>query len=187
MVSPDTPAPPIEQLVPGEGSLRARLQTNKGTMTIELFEQDAPRTVANFVALATGQVEWQEPGGGKTSKPLYDGTIFHRVIPDFMLQGGDPQGNGTGGPGYRFGDEIAPNRKHDKKGVLSMANAGPNTNGSQFFITQVPTPHLDGRHAVFGQVVEGHEVIDAIVAVPRGPNDRPKENVVLEKVEVFRA
>jgi len=187
MTAPNTPAPPIDQLVPGEGELRARLKTNHGTMTIKLHEKDAPRTVANFVALATGQVEWQAPTGEKTTQPLYDGTIFHRVIEGFMLQGGDPRGNGTGGPGYRFADEIAPNLRHDKKGILSMANAGPNTNGSQFFVCQVPTPHLDGKHAVFGEVIEGADVIDTIAALPTGPNDRPKQDVVLEKVEVFRA
>ena len=150
MPTPDSPAPPIEELVPGDGQLRATFKTSMGDITVELYEKDAPRTVANFVGLATGAVEWTDPSGNKTKRPLYSGTIFHRVIPDFMIQGGDPQGDGRGGPGYRFGDEISPNRKHDRPGMLSMANAGPGTNGSQFFLTEIATPWLDGKHAVFG-------------------------------------
>ena len=182
----DTPAPPIEELVAGSGTLKCRFKTSKGDLVAELFEQDAPRTIANFVALALGKVEWTDPKGQKTSAPLYSGTIFHRVIKDFMIQGGDPEGSGRGGPGWRFADEIAPNRKHTGKGILSMANAGPDTNGSQFFICEIATPWLDGKHAVFGQVTEGLDVIDAITAAPRGANDRPTEDIVLQEIEVFR-
>jgi peptidyl-prolyl cis-trans isomerase A (cyclophilin A) len=164
-----------------------RFKTSMGDMVAELYETQAPRTVANFVALAIGGVEWTTPAGEKSEKPLYSGTIFHRVIQNFMLQGGDPTGTGRGGPGWRFKDEFSPELRHTGKGILSMANAGPNTNGSQFFICQVPTPHLDGRHAVFGKVVEGLDIIDSIASVPKGPMDRPVEDVVLNEIEVFRA
>ena len=184
MVNPDTPAPPVN--IPGEGDLYGTFKTSMGNITVLLFEEDAPRTVANFVGLATGAVEWTDPSGEKTTRPLYSGTIFHRVISNFMIQGGDPKGNGTGGPGYRFGDEFCDHRRHTHPGILSMANAGPNTNGSQFFLTQVPTPHLDGRHTVFGEVIAGQDVIDAIVEVPKGPGDRPIEDIVLESVEIYR-
>jgi peptidyl-prolyl cis-trans isomerase A (cyclophilin A) len=184
---PDTPAPDIQVMFPGTGKLMCRLKTSMGDMEAELYEHDAPRTVANFVALATGKVEWTEPGGTKTKRPLYSGTIFHRVIPNFMLQGGDPTGTGRGGPGWRFKDECSPKRRHTGKGVLSMANAGPDTNGSQFFVCQVATAWLDGKHAVFGQVTKGLEVIDAIAGVPRGGQDRPIKDVVLNVVEVWRA
>ncbi|MFW6050654.1 MAG: peptidylprolyl isomerase [Myxococcota bacterium] len=186
MVSPDTPAPPVEQMVPGEGRLRATLETSMGEIHCVLFEDRAPRTVANFVALATGQVEWTDPKGNRTRDPLYPGTIVHRVIPDFMVQMGDPRGDGRGGPGYKFGDEIDPGLKHDKPGRLSMANAGPNTNGSQFFVTETATPWLDGKHAVFGEVVDGLEVVKQIARVPRDPMDRPKQPVKLENVRVYR-
>ncbi|MEM1416146.1 MAG: peptidylprolyl isomerase [Myxococcota bacterium] len=186
-LSPDTPAPPIAELVPGEGELRATIKTSLGSMTARLFEEQVPRTVANFVALATGQVEWTDPKGQKTSTPLYTGTIIHRVIPQFMIQLGCPRGNGTGGPGWRFADEIDPSLRHDKPGVLSMANAGPSTNGSQFFVTEVPTPHLDGRHAVFGELIEGHDVQKKIAGVARDGRDRPREDIVLQEITVFRA
>ena len=185
--APDTPAPPAIELVEGSGQLMCRFKTSMGDMVAELYEEKAPRTVANFVALATGGVEWTTPAGEKSSDPLYSGTIFHRVIQNFMLQGGDPTGTGRGGPGWRFKDEFTPELRHTGKGILSMANAGPNTNGSQFFICQVPTPHLDGRHTVFGRVVEGLEVIDAIAGVPKGAMDRPSDDVVLNEVEVYRA
>ncbi|MGF1468277.1 MAG: peptidylprolyl isomerase [Sandaracinaceae bacterium] len=186
MVQPDTPAPPVS--VPGDGRLHARFKTSMGELIAVLFEEQAPRTVANFVALARGDVEWTHPRTGqRSSDPLYSGTIFHRVITDFMIQGGDPQGTGTGGPGWKFGDEIHPELRHDKPGMLSMANSGPNTNGSQFFITEVPTPWLDGKHTVFGQVVEGADLIPKITRVATGPSDRPREDVVLHQVEVFRA
>ncbi|MCC8191306.1 MAG: peptidylprolyl isomerase [Planctomycetes bacterium] len=136
----------------------ARIETDRGVILCRLFFQDTPMTVANFVGLAEGTID----NRSKPGAPYYDGIVFHRVIPDFMIQGGDPTGTGTGGPGYSFADEIRPNLKHDKPGILSMANAGPATNGSQFFITHVPTPHLDGKHTVFGEVVTGQDVVDAI-------------------------
>jgi peptidyl-prolyl cis-trans isomerase A (cyclophilin A) len=163
--------------------LYAQMETSKGTMTIELFEEEAPLTVANFVGLAEGTKENKAKPLGT---PYYDGIIFHRVIKDFMIQGGDPDGKGTGGPGYDFEDEFFSDKKHDKKGILSMANAGPGTNGSQFFITEVPTPWLDGRHTVFGQVIDGLDVIDAIVNVEKGAQDRPKEDIVMNKVSIIK-
>jgi len=183
-IHPDTPAPPVD--VAGEGELRATIKTSMGDITVRLFEDRAPRTVANFVALATGKVEWNDRGQ-KTSHPLYSGTIIHRVIPEFMIQMGCPLGTGTGSPGYRFGDEIHPSLKHDKPGILSMANAGPGTNGSQFFITEVPTPWLDGRHAVFGEVVDGLELVSKIARVPRDHRDKPRQDVKVERIDVFRA
>jgi peptidyl-prolyl cis-trans isomerase A (cyclophilin A) len=183
-LNPDTPAPPVD--VPGDGELRATVKTTMGDIVVRLFEAQAPRTVANFVALATGKVEWRD-GAEKTSRPLYSNTVIHRVIPDFMIQCGDPQGNGRGGPGYRFADEIHPALKHDAPGKLSMANAGPNTNGSQFFVTEVATPWLDGRHAVFGEVIEGLDVAKNIARVPRDGNDRPRQEVRIQEIEVYRA
>lgn len=163
--------------------LYAQMETSKGVMTIELFEEEAPLTVANFVGLAEGAIENEAKPLGT---PYYDGIIFHRVIKDFMIQGGDPDGKGTGGPGYSFEDEFFSDRKHDQKGILSMANAGPNTNGSQFFITEVPTPWLNGRHTIFGQVIKGLEVVDSIANVEKGPQDRPIEDVVIEKVSIIK-
>lgn len=163
--------------------LYAQMETNKGTMTIELFEEDAPLTVANFVGLAEGTKENKAKPLGT---PFYDGIVFHRVIKDFMIQGGDPDGKGTGGPGYSFEDEFFSDRKHDTKGILSMANSGPATNGSQFFITEVPTPWLDGRHTIFGQVIEGLEVVDAIANVEKGAQDRPKEEIRMDHVYIIR-
>jgi peptidyl-prolyl cis-trans isomerase A (cyclophilin A) len=174
----DTPAPPVD--VPGAGKLHARFVTSAGNIEAVLHEKETPKTVANFVALATGKVEWTKPNGTKSKDPLYSGTVFHRVIPDFMIQGGCPQGTGTGGPGWRFGDECKPNLRHDAAGTLSMANAGPGTNGSQFFITETPTPHLDGKHTVFGKVVKGGELIPKIA---RAGNSKTK----LERVEIYRA
>src|SRR5690349_10136604 len=168
-------------------TLTATLRTNQGTVVIRLFPDHAPKTVRNFVELAEGGREWTDPGTGQvTTQKLYDGTIFHRVIPDFMIQGGDPLGMGIGGPGYRFEDEINPDLRHSKPGILSMANAGPNTNGSQFFITVKPTPWLDGRHTVFGEVVKGQEVVNAIVSTPRAPNDKPLKDVVIKEIVVSR-
>ena len=167
--------------------LYATLKTTMGDIVIQLFEDKAPKTVANFVGLATGSKEWTDPKtGDKVKRPLYNGTIFHRVIPGFMIQGGDPLGNGTGGPGYRFEDEFHPDLRHTKGGILSMANAGPNTNGSQFFITLGPTLHLDNRHSVFGELVKGQEVVIAIAAVPRDSRDRPTKDVVLKEVVITR-
>lgn len=171
----------------GAGPLFATLKTSMGTIVIRLHEEKAPKTVANFVELATGTKEWTDPKTGKkVTRPLYNGTIFHRVIPNFMIQGGDPLGTGAGDPGYRFADEFNAELKHSKAGILSMANAGPNTNGSQFFITHRATPWLDGRHSVFGEVVEGMEVIQAIGAVPRDGQDRPLKPVVLQEVLIAR-
>src|SRR3990172_8466133 len=134
----------------------AKFVTTEGNFTIQLFEQEAPKTVANFIGLAEGTKEWTDPRTGqRVKKPYYNGIIFHRIIADFMIQGGDPLGQGTGGPGYKFEDEFSPKLKHTKEGILSMANSGPNTNGGQFFITLVPTPWLDGKHTIFGEVVEG--------------------------------
>ena len=170
-----------------KGALYATLKTSMGDIVIHLFDDKAPKTVANFVGLATGTKEWIDPKSQqKVKRPLYNGTIFHRVIAGFMIQGGDPLGNGTGGPGYRFEDEFRSDLRHTKGGILSMANAGPNTNGSQFFITLAPTLHLDNRHSVFGEVVKGEEVVIAIGNVPRNPNDRPIKDVVLKEVVVTR-
>ena len=165
-----------------ENGIYAKFNTTKGAILVKLTHDLTPGTVGNFVALAEGNLENKARPQGK---PYYDGLKFHRVIPDFMIQGGCPQGIGTGGPGYSFDDEFHPSLKHDKPGVLSMANSGPNTNGSQFFITQVATPWLDGKHTIFGEVVDGQNVIDAIVAEPRGAQDKPKTDIVLQKVSIF--
>lgn len=165
----------------------ARFTTSEGSFLVRLFEREVPNTVGNFTGLAEGTKEWTDPKSGtKVTRPFFDGLIFHRVIDGFMIQGGDPMGNGRGGPGYRFADEFHPSLRHDKAGQLSMANAGPNTNGSQFFITLGPTPHLDGRHAVFGEVVEGLDVVQRIGRVPTGAQDRPLKDVVMESVRIER-
>ena len=161
--------------------LYANFQTSKGNMIVKFEDKKAPVTVANFVGLAEGKIENKAKAKGV---PYYDGTIFHRVIKDFMIQGGDPKGTGMGDPGYKFDDEKN-DLQHTGKGILSMANSGPNTNGSQFFITEVATPWLDGRHTIFGEVVNGKEVIDSIANVEKGPQDKPKTDIVLEKVSVF--
>lgn len=149
---------------------KATIETNKGKIVVELYKDKAPKTVANFVTLA--------------KKGFYNGVIFHRVIPGFMIQTGDPDGTGRGGPGYNFPDEFGPGLKHTSAGIVSMANAGPNTNGSQFFITVVPTPFLDGKHAIFGKVVEGQSVADAIANAPRDRNDKPLSEIKMEKVTI---
>jgi peptidyl-prolyl cis-trans isomerase A (cyclophilin A) len=170
-----------------KGPLYATMKTSMGDIVVHLFDDKAPKTVANFVDLATGKKEWTDPKTGqKSSRPFYNGTIFHRVIPDFMIQGGDPLGNGTGGPGYRFEDEFNADLRHSKPGILSMANSGPNTNGSQFFITVKPTPWLDGRHTVFGEVVKGQDVVTAIVSTQRDPRDKPLKDVVLKEIVISR-
>ena len=172
---------------PGEGQLYATIETSMGSMTAKLFEDLVPETVANFVGLATGTKAYTDPRTRQPgSGPYYDGTIFHRVIPRFMIQAGDPTGTGMGGPGFRFKDEFHPTLRHNKPGILSMANAGPGTNGSQFFITEVPTPHLDNRHSVFGEVVEGVDLITTIAGVPRDGRDRPRTDVVLKSITIFR-
>ena len=165
----------------------AEFVTSEGNFTIRLFDAEAPNTVANFVSLAEGTKEWTDPRtGGKVKQPYYDGIIFHRVIDGFMIQGGDPLGQGIGGPGYTFADEFHPSLRHDRPGLLSMANAGPNTNGSQFFITLAPTPHLDNRHSIFGEVVEGLEVVQRIGKVKTDRNDRPLTPVVMNTVTIDR-
>jgi len=170
-----------------KGPVYATLKTSMGDIVIQLFADKAPKTVANFIGLATGTKEWSDPKSGeKVKRPLYNGTIFHRVIPGFMIQGGDPLGNGTGGPGFRFPDEFHADLRHNKPGILSMANAGPNTNGSQFFITQKATPWLDGRHSVFGELVKGQSVVDAIINAPRDGRDRPVKDIVLKEVVISR-
>jgi peptidyl-prolyl cis-trans isomerase A (cyclophilin A) len=170
-----------------EAGTYAEFATTEGSFTVRLFEKEAPNTVANFVGLVEGTKEWRDPSTGeKKSGPYYDGIIFHRVISGFMIQGGDRLGTGTGGPGYNFGDEFHPSLRHSRAGILSMANAGPNTNGSQFFITLAPTPHLDNRHSVFGEVVEGLDVVKKIGAVPTGRQDRPVKPVVMNHVTIKR-
>ena len=165
----------------------AILNTNMGTIEVKLFPDHAPKTVQNFVDLAEGTREWTDQRSGKTeAKKLYDGTVFHRVISGFMIQGGDPLGRGTGGPGYRFGDEIHPELAFTKPYLLAMANAGPGTNGSQFFITVAPTTWLTGKHTIFGEVTEGSDVVDAIAEAETGAMDRPTKDVVLESVVIER-
>jgi peptidyl-prolyl cis-trans isomerase A (cyclophilin A) len=168
-------------------TLTATLRTSKGPVVVRLFPDHAPKTVRNFVELAEGSREWTNPVTRNSSQArLYDGTIFHRVIPDFMIQGGDPLGTGTGGPGYKFGDEFHPDLSFDRPYLLAMANAGPGTNGSQFFITTAATPWLNNKHTIFGEVVEGASVIDEISRVQTSRGDRPVTDVVLESVEIGR-
>jgi peptidyl-prolyl cis-trans isomerase A (cyclophilin A) len=167
--------------------LYAKFSTSAGAFTVKLFEKDTPKTVANFVALAEGTKEWVDPATrAKITRPFYDGLVFHRVIADFMIQGGCPEGTGMGGPGYKFDDEFVPSLRHGKAGILSMANAGPNSNGSQFFITLVPTPWLDNRHTVFGEVVDGMPVVTAIGATKTGRQDRPVTDVTIQSVTIER-
>lgn len=206
--APAAPAPPGPHVgpytledalvgLPGAGPLMVRLDTSIGTVVARLHEERAPLTVANFVGLARGLRPWQDPKTGAwVKRPFYDGLLVHRVVPGFMVHTGCPIGDGTGGPGYRFADEFHDGLLHDRPGVLSMANEGPldpltktpGTNGSQFFITERPAPQLDGRHSVFGEVVEGLEVVRKMARAPRDEaKERPTEPIVLERVEVFRA
>jgi len=168
--------------------LFAHFTTSEGSFTIRLFEEEAPKTVANFVGLAEGTKEWTDPRTGrKTKQPYYNGTIFHRVIEGFMIQGGDPLGQGTGGPGYNFADEFSPKLRHTKAGLLSMANRGPNTNGGQFFITLDQTPWLDNKHTIFGEVTEGMDVVKEIGSTPTSkPGDRPLKPITVESVTIER-
>ena len=164
----------------------ATIVTNKGQFTVRLMPDHAPKTVENFTQLASGGREWTDPRDRQTkSEALYPRTVFHRVIDGFMIQGGDPTGTGTGGPGYRFEDECPPGAPgFDKPGLLAMANAGPGTNGSQFFVTVAPAPWLTGKHTIFGEVTEGYEVVEAISKAPTGTQDRPREDVVIERIEI---
>jgi len=167
--------------------LMATLNTTLGQVVVRLFPDHAPETVANFVGLADGSKPWRHPETGATSDgPLYNGTIFHRVIDGFMIQGGDPLGTGRGGPGYEFTDEFHPALRFDRPYLLAMANAGPGTNGSQFFITVAPVPHLNNRHTIFGEVLHGQEVIDAIATSPTGRNDRPATDIAIQSVTIDR-
>jgi peptidyl-prolyl cis-trans isomerase A (cyclophilin A) len=171
----------------GKGTLTATIETSMGTFTCELYEKQAPKTVANFVGLARGKRPWKDPKTGKwATTSFYDGLIFHRVIPDFMIQGGDPVGTGTGDPGYEFEDETSNGLKFDKSGLMAMANRGPNTNGSQFFITErSEIPHLSGRHTIFG-ACEPVDLVRKIARVAKGPQDRPETPVVMKKVTISR-
>ncbi len=170
-----------------EKEMIAIFETNRGTFKVKLFADKAPKTVENFVGLAEGTKEWSDPKTGKKTKSnFYDGLKFHRCIPNFMIQGGDPLGTGTGGPGYRFEDEFNSALNHSKPGMLSMANAGPNTNGSQFFVTVAATPWLDGKHTVFGEVIEGMEVVNSISTTKTGSMDRPVEDVVINHLKIER-
>jgi peptidyl-prolyl cis-trans isomerase A (cyclophilin A) len=170
-----------------EAGTYAIFETSQGNIVVKLLEKEAPKTVANFIGLAEGTKEFTDAATGqKVKRNFYDGLGFHRVIPQFMIQGGCPRGNGTGDPGYKFADEFHPSLKHSKAGKLSMANSGPNTNGSQFFITVAPTPWLDNRHTIFGEVVEGQDVADKISNAPRDSSDRPRTPISLHKVKIER-
>jgi peptidyl-prolyl cis-trans isomerase A (cyclophilin A) len=172
--------PSTATTVPGAGQLKARFRTSRGDIVAVLFEDKVPNTINNFAGLARGDIEWKDPRSGATkTTPLYDGIKFHRVIPDFMIQCGCPLGTGTGGPGYRFADEFHPSLRHDVPGVLSMANAGPGTNGSQFFITEVPTPWLDNKHSVFGKVESGLELVTTIAQAGNAKTE-------LHGIDIFR-
>ncbi len=178
-------APHSTLMLPSEPGEYAIIYTSMGNIVCRLFEKSAPKTVSNFVGLARGTKAWTDPETGQLKRtPLYNGTTFHRVIPGFMIQGGDPLGNGEGTPGYKFGDEIDPNRSFDKPGILAMANSGPNTNGSQFFITVAPQPSLNGHYSIFGEVVSGQEVADAISEVPRNVDDKPLTPVKILRITI---
>ena len=171
-----------KKLMPG---IYAHFQTTEGNFSLKLFERQAPKTVANFMGLAEGTIEPITGKPGK-SKPYYDGLTFHRIMDGFMIQGGDPTGTGTGGPGYRFADEIDPKLRFTKAGILAMANVGPNTNGSQFFITLAPTEWLNGKHTIFGEIIEGMDVVSKIGKVKTGQNNKPLTPVIMKKVTIER-
>jgi peptidyl-prolyl cis-trans isomerase A (cyclophilin A) len=164
----------------------ATIYTNRGSFEVRLMAGHAPRTVENFVGLATGSKEWTDPRDGeRKTTPLYPGTVFHRVIPGFMVQGGDPTGTGMGGPGYQFEDEVpSDGPTFDRPGLLAMANAGPGTNGSQFFVTVAATPWLDGKHTIFGEITDGYDVVEGIAGVQTGAQDRPVDDVVIDRIEI---
>ena len=166
--------------------LNAQFTTSEGSFTVRLLEDEAPATVANFVGLAEGTKEWTDPKSGqKVKRPYYNGLVFHRVIEGFMIQGGDPLGQGTGGPGFTFADEFHPKLRHSKAGILSMANSGPNTNGGQFFITLAPTSWLDNKHSIFGEIVEGMDVVKKIGSTPTSkPGDKPLKPITVESVVI---
>ncbi|MFL6353721.1 MAG: peptidylprolyl isomerase [Bryobacteraceae bacterium] len=173
--------------LPTEPGLYAVIYTSMGNIVGRLFDKDAPKAVANFRGLATGTKAWTDPESGATKHtPLYSGTTFHRVIPGFMIQGGDPTGTGTGSPGYHFEDELSSAHTFDHPGILAMANSGPNTNGSQFFITVAPTPWLNGKHTIFGEVVSGQDVVDAISKVSRDDQDKPLTPVKITRISIRR-
>lgn len=181
---PETAKPSAAKHGPG---VYAHITTNHGTMVARLFDKEAPKTVENFVALAEGKKPWRNPRTNTmVRRPYYNNLTFHRIIPGFMIQGGDPEGTGMGGPGFEFADEFNPKLRHSKAGILSMANRGPNTNGGQFFITLVPTPHLNDRHSVFGELVEGMETLAAIGKVPTGVQNKPIKPVVMKSVRIER-
>ena len=169
-------------------AVQAEFVTTEGSFTVTLFDEEVPNTVANFVGLAEGTKEWTDPRTRqKTTTPYYNGIIFHRIIDGFMIQGGDPLGQGVGGPGFEFADEFHPRLRHDKAGILSMANRGPNTNGGQFFITLAPTPHLNDKHSVFGEVTSGMDIVRRIGSTPTGRQDRPVKEVVINAVTITRS
>ena len=182
--SPALPPVPL----PDEPGVYAVLYTSSGNIVCRLYDKDAPKTVANFIGLATGSKSWTDPASGKVKQraPLYSGTVFHRVIPNFMIQGGDPLGTGTGDPGYKFEDELSEAHVFDRPGILAMANSGPNTNGSQFFITVAATPWLNGKHTIFGEVVSGQDVADAISNLPRDSDDKPLTPVKIIHIAIRR-
>ena len=183
------PRPRVVQGWSGWQSITATLHTTAGDIVVELFGDQAPVTVQNFVNLAEGSKEWQNPATGqKSNEPLYNGTVFHRVIEGFMIQGGDPLGSGRGGPGYQFKDEFHPDLRFDRPYLLAMANAGPGTNGSQFFITVGPTPHLNRKHTIFGEVADADSraVVDQIAKAPTDHSDRPREDVTITSIEIER-
>ncbi len=171
--------------LPTDPGLYAVIYTSMGNIVCRLFEKEAPKTVANFVGLATGRKPWTDPVTGRLKHtPLYSGTTFHRVIPGFMIQGGDPEGTGYGSPGYKFDDEISESHQFDRPGILAMANSGPNTNGSQFFITVAPAEHLNGHYNIFGEVVSGQDVADAISQVPRNEDDKPLKPIKIHVIAI---